>query len=117
MPIIISTILLDNITLSARLQWVRQRVITNQECSFHYQTQMVQAQQMCVIGWENPWQASCFGDGGGALVLNEWGTWTQVGVMSFIHLNGCQDARPTGFVRVSAHIDWIAKTAGYSFRP
>lgn len=78
---------------------------------------MIQAPQMCTVGWENPWQASCFGDGGGALVINEWGTWTQMGVMSFIHLNGCQDGRPTGFVRVSAYIDWISKTAAYSFRP
>lgn len=103
--------------MSERLQWVKQRIISNQECLAHFQAQMIQPAQVCTMGWDSPWQASCFGDGGGALVVNEFGTWTQVGVMSFIHLNGCQDARPTGFVRVSSYFDWIAKTATYSFRP
>lgn len=108
---------LDNKTMSERLQWIKQRVITNQDCLSHFQAQMIQAPQMCAIGWDNPWQASCFGDGGGPLVINEFGTWTQIGVMSFIHLTGCQDAHPTGFTRISSYIDWISKTANYAFRP
>lgn len=103
--------------MSERLQWVKQRVISNQDCLKNYNTQMIQAPQMCATGWDNPWQSSCFGDGGGALVINEFGTWTQIGVMSFIHANGCQDGRPTGFSRITSYIDWISKTASYSFRP
>lgn len=103
--------------MSERLQWVKQRVISNTDCLKSFNTQMIQGQQMCAIGWDSPWQGGCFGDGGGALVLNEYGTWTQIGIMSFIHQQGCEAGFPVGFTRITQHIDWISKTAAYSFRP
>lgn len=99
--------------MADRLKWVRQRAISNQECALHYHPLMILAAQVCSIGLENPFEAACFGDEGGALVINEWGTWTQIGVLSFVT---CQYSRPTAFVRISEYMDWISKTAAYNFR-
>lgn len=103
--------------MSNRLQWVKLKVISNFECGKSYHQQMVQQQTVCAIGWCNPWEGPCSGDGGAALVINEFGTWTQIGVFSFFHETGCENGHPSGYVRITSYFDWIAQIAGYSFRP
>lgn len=78
---------------------------------------MVKSETICSIGWNSPWQGPCSGDGGGALVINEFGTWTQIGVFSFYHESGCESGHPSGSVRITSYMDWITKIAGYAFRP
>lgn len=106
-----------NKTLSNRLMFVKQKVISNNDCQKHFQPQMVQVPQICTVGWDNAQQTACFGDHGGSLDMEECGRWTQVAVMSHIHLDGCAKSRPVVYSRVGAYIDWISKTANYSFRP
>lgn len=92
-----------------RLQWAKQKIITNFECGKSYhQQKMVKLETICSIGWDSPWQYACSGDGG---------VWTQIGVFSFFHETGCETGQPSGFVRITSYFDWIAKIAGYSFRP
>ncbi|KAG4066036.1 hypothetical protein HA402_001283 [Bradysia odoriphaga] len=106
-----------NQSMSERLQWVKVKVISNFDCGKSYHPQMIKQETLCSIGWDNPWQGPCRGDGGGALALNEFGTWTQIGIFSFIHATGCDTGHPSGYVRVTSYFDWIASVAGYAFRP
>lgn len=108
---------LENQTMSERLRWVKEKIVSNNDCSRYYHQQMVKQETICALGWDSPWQGPCSGDGGSPLVINEFGTWTQIGVFSFFHDNGCESGHPSGFVRITSYFDWIAKTAAYSFRP
>lgn len=103
--------------MSNRLQWVKEKVISNSDCSRSYHQQMVKQETICAYGWDSPWKGPCNGDGGGALVINEFGIWTQIGVFSFFHESGCETGYPSGYARITSYYDWIAKTAAYSFRP
>lgn len=53
------------------------------------------------------------GDSGGPLVLQgSDGRWTEVGIVSFGSIEGCEVGAPVGFTRVTTHLDWIATTTG-----
>jgi len=52
------------------------------------------------------------GDSGGPLVYkNSFGTWVQIGVVSFGSSDGCL-AGPSGFTRVASYLYWIAGKIG-----
>ncbi|KAJ6645747.1 Collagenase [Pseudolycoriella hygida] len=104
-------------TLSNRLRWVKVKVISNVECRKSYRPEMIQAETICAVGWSSPWQVPCSGDGGGALAINEFGTWTQIGIFSFFHETGCESGYPSGFVRITSYFEWITQITGYLFRP
>lgn len=64
-------------------------------------------------------QGACAGDGAAPLVINEFGEYTLVGFLSFLHSqNSCgRNPTPAGFTRITSHFDWIARQTGYNFRP
>lgn len=64
-------------------------------------------------------QGACDGDGGAPLVINEFGTFTLIGTLSFLHrtANCGRQPAPAAFTRITSHFDWIARTTGYQFRP
>lgn len=64
-------------------------------------------------------QGACAGDGSAPLFINEFGEWTLIGTLSFLHSqNSCgRQPTPSGFTRITSHYDWIARTTGYNFRP
>jgi len=48
------------------------------------------------------------GDSGGPLVFREDdGNYTEVGVVSFGHIDGCEKGYPGVFTRVTSYLDWI----------
>ena len=58
-------------------------------------------------------------DAGGPLVVNEFGTHTLVGLLSFVHEKGScgRQAIPAAFTRITKHFQWIENVSGYQFRP
>jgi len=52
------------------------------------------------------------GDSGGALVVQSGGTYTQIGVVSFVSSLGCASGYPSGYARVTSFRDWIQQNAG-----
>jgi secreted trypsin-like serine protease len=61
-------------------------------------------------------QYSCVllqGDNGGPSVyLESDGTYTQVGIVSFVSAAGCQLGHPAGFTRVTSYLSWIESNTG-----
>lgn len=53
------------------------------------------------------------GDSGGPLVqYDSHGKATQVGVVSFVHSDGCASGNPSGYVRTESYLDWIVQNTG-----
>jgi len=52
------------------------------------------------------------GDSGGALVINNGITYTQIGVVSFVSNAGCASGYPSGYARVTSFLDWIHSNIG-----
>lgn len=90
-------------------------MISHEVCKTYFLAGDVIPQHMCVLGWDNTSQLPCNGVSGGALVINESGTWTQIAVFSWTFPVLCRDF-PNGFERLSMHIDWISQVAQYIFR-
>merc|ERR1712168_1027532 len=62
-------------------------------------------------------RGSCNGDSGGPLVQKAGAKgpgdkWTQVGIVSFGSIEGCESGRPDGFTRTEYYIDWIKSETG-----
>lgn len=108
--------------MSDFLLYTKMRVISNHNCrsSFDNNAQLVPATSMCAQSYDIR-EGVCNGDGGGPLVRNEFGTWTMVGVLSFLHGRGSCGRQPVPavFTRISSRIytDWINTVARYQFRP
>ena len=48
------------------------------------------------------------GDSGGALVIQNGNSYTQIGVVSFVSSLGCASDYPSGYTRVTSFLSWIA---------
>lgn len=108
--------------MSDSLLFTKQLVISNQQCLSYYNNnaQLIRPTVLCSASVDIR-EAVCGGDGGGPLVINEYGTWTLVGILSFLHGDGSCARRPVPAVytrlNVRAYTDWIRLTANYQFRP
>jgi len=52
------------------------------------------------------------GDSGGALVIDNGGNFTQIGVVSFGSSRGCASGAPSGYARVTSFRNWIRQHTG-----
>lgn len=53
------------------------------------------------------------GDSGGPLVFQEAdGRYTEVGIVSFGHVAGCEKGYPVAFTRITSYLDWITTKTG-----
>ncbi|KAK5640884.1 hypothetical protein RI129_009431 [Pyrocoelia pectoralis] len=100
----------DNTTLnSLRLNYLEMITITNKKC---YETFDNVIDEMVCCSGENS-KSTCGGDSGGALVQKlPNGSWIHVGVMSFVHKQGCTKGYPTAYTRTSSYRTWIKKNSG-----
>lgn len=86
---------------SDRLQCVDLQVISNAQCRQTFGPLHTQDQILCVA---TPGGKSiCYGDSGGPLVHNN----LLVGVSNFVSAKGCTAGYPSGFARVTSHLNWI----------
>lgn len=102
---------------SRALQYVNMRVISNADCERRHKPGQVIGSTICAQGWTDPTKGTCRGDSGGPMVLNESGTWIQVGVVSFaFNPNNCESGIPSGYVRTASYLPWINNVTGIPLR-
>uniref|UniRef100_A0A2H1V7W4 SFRICE024169.2 n=1 Tax=Spodoptera frugiperda TaxID=7108 RepID=A0A2H1V7W4_SPOFR len=99
------------------LLWVHQRGISNAECKSWYPTStVIQDETICVASYDNPSQSACQGDSGGPLTIEDAdGKRTQVGIVSFVSVAGCNSPFPAGYVRPGYYHDWFTEVTGIDF--
>jgi secreted trypsin-like serine protease len=101
---------------STELRFTTVRVITNAVCQQTFGGIII-ASTVCGVGDPNPAQSTCNGDSGGPMIVNEGGTWTQIGVVSFVSSAGCGVGAPSGYVRTNSFLAWINTNTGIAIRP
>ncbi|XP_016975804.1 serine protease 1-like [Drosophila rhopaloa] len=89
------------------LQCMDIQVISNGECGKSYRS--VASTNMCTRAIDG--KSTCGGDSGGALVTHD--NPIQVGVIAFGSV-GCKSL-PSGYTRVSDHLEWIKETSGIAY--
>lgn len=107
----------DGGVISNQLNYFNTTIVTNAECSSVFGTAVVLASNICGRGAALTTQSICSGDIGGALVLNENGIWTQIGLASFVSDRGCAYGHPAGYIRTSHFVDWVQSVSGIPARP
>ncbi|KAK5640886.1 hypothetical protein RI129_009433 [Pyrocoelia pectoralis] len=100
----------DNATLpSLELNYVEMTTITNKKCYEIFDT--VVDEMICCRGANS--KNACQGDTGGPLVHKlPNGSWIHVGVLSFVHKQGCAKCFPSVYMRTSSYRAWIKKNTG-----
>lgn len=108
--------------MSDHLLFTKQRVISNEHCRTYFSSNpdVIRPATLCAYSFDIR-EGPCNGDGGGPLATNEFGTWTLLGTLSFLHSGGSCGRRhvPAVFTRLTSriYVDWIRRTANYQFRP
>ncbi|XP_063234612.1 brachyurin-like isoform X2 [Bacillus rossius redtenbacheri] len=101
-------------TVSPVLNYVDMHVISNEECSKSFPG-FIDSTIICAIGANM--KGACGGDSGGPLVTDyDSSAPVLVGVADFVGYQGCWGGEPTGFARVSYHLDWIHSATGIAVR-
>jgi secreted trypsin-like serine protease len=90
-------------TISPVLNYVDLEVISQQECEDVFGS--LESSIICTSGDKGT--GICSGDIGGPLVING----TQIGIASF-GVENCPSGSPSGYVRITSFLDWIAKHTG-----
>ncbi|XP_062549421.1 brachyurin-like [Armigeres subalbatus] len=84
-------------------------ILTNADCVASWNSIIIGAQNICLSGAGG--RSVCNGDSGGPLAVQDNGRSLQVGIASFVHATGCASGMPSGFVRVSHYLQWIAENS------
>ncbi|XP_060653596.1 serine protease 1-like [Drosophila nasuta] len=101
----------DGSPLPDWLQCVDLQVISNSECAQTYGTGTVTDSIICVRTPDG--KSTCGGDSGGPLVSHDGNK--LIGVTNWVSAAGCQSGHPSGFQRVTYHLDWIREHTGISY--
>lgn len=95
------------------LLWAQVEIIDNSECMRVYGDNVVIDSVMCAKGRNNTNQGICSGDSGGPLLaLDSNNEIMQIGINSFIAEDMCTEGLPSGFVRLTSFLTFIANTTG-----
>lgn len=90
------------------LQWTTLHTISNFRCLFYYWFEWVGRDSvLCTRGGME--QTICYGDSGGPLVTKDG---LQIGVSSFLPVEGCHLKKPSVFTRVTSFTPWIREVTG-----
>lgn len=83
--------------------------ISNSDCEQYFGGSII-ASTLCCNGFYTG-QSTCKGDSGGPLGYfdSSDNRFVLVGVVSFVHISGCQNNYPFGFVRTESMLDWISQ--------
>ncbi|XP_047106410.1 brachyurin-like [Schistocerca piceifrons] len=99
------------VTADTYLQYTTLSVISNSLCQQYYGGVIVSS-TLCATGSNR--QSTCNGDSGGPMVIGSTGSFTLIGVVSFVSDAGCESGDPSGYARVTSFLNWISSTAGVS---
>ncbi|KFB47111.1 AGAP006674-PA-like protein [Anopheles sinensis] len=100
-------------SISSVLMYTRNPVMSQAQCNLQWSTSQVLAQHVCFDPAGG--RATCNGDSGGPLAVQDAGRSLQVGITSFGAAVGCAAGYPSVFVRISYYRDWIAQNSDYVF--
>ncbi|KAJ3645366.1 hypothetical protein Zmor_023032 [Zophobas morio] len=100
----------DVAELSNVLNHVTLVLISNTECQTTYGSQ-IKDSMVCAVGNYN--QGICIGDTGSPGIKPDgFGNAIHLGIASFVSINGCETAEPSGFTRTDIYRDWILNVTG-----
>lgn len=105
--------------MSAKLRFASVTVISKEVCAQGLPGTPFLSTFMCAVSsTTSPIDSGtpCFGDTGNALVINEVGAWTQIGLAT-VYPRGCKTGVPTIYTSISSSLDWIASITGVAVRP
>ncbi|XP_055598659.1 collagenase-like [Uranotaenia lowii] len=91
---------------SSLLKYAEVSVISNSQCEITFGPAVIIPSTMCTVGLAG--QNTCNGDSGGPVVYDN----VQIGIISFVHVNGCESGNPFGHVRVASLRQWILDVSG-----
>lgn len=99
---------------SQTLLYAQVQIIANDKCTTIFGETVVIASTMCADGYGGSNMSTCSGDSGGPLIAynSNTGTWQQIGINSFVAEDQCTSGLPSGYVRLTSFLDYIADTTG-----
>ncbi|XP_017110857.1 brachyurin [Drosophila elegans] len=97
---------------SPTLLFAQVEVIDNKECLPIFGTAVVLYSTMCARGLGGSNMSICSGDSGGPLIAynSSSGQWQQIGINSFVAEDQCTASYPSGYVRLTSFLTFIAET-------
>ncbi|XP_065334592.1 brachyurin-like [Cloeon dipterum] len=102
--------------VSPELKYVDVSVIDNSQCQAYYGN-IINESKICV-DTNGGTEGTCHGDSGGPLVIQESdGEYTEIGIVSFGSVDGCESGFPAAFTRVTEYLEWLEINAGVALRP
>lgn len=108
-----------NQNLPNELRYAQMTVISNNECASIFGGNVVVGHVLCARGTLPANQGTCNGDTGGPLTLMEGipSVPTQIGVISFVAMAGCEAGFPSGYMRTASFLQWIQQQTAIPIRP
>ncbi|XP_016942386.2 brachyurin [Drosophila suzukii] len=96
---------------SLELLYAEVEIINNQRCEPIFGTDVVLESTMCAIGLGGSNMSICSGDSGGPLIIfnTTTGQWQQIGINSFVAEDQCTASYPSGYVRLTSYLSFIAQ--------
>ncbi|XP_016996150.2 brachyurin [Drosophila takahashii] len=96
---------------SQDLLYAKVEVINNQECLPIYGSIVVLDSTLCARGHGGSNMSICSGDSGGPLIEYNAtnGQWQQIGINSFVAEDQCTASYPSGYVRLTSFLSFIAQ--------
>ncbi|XP_031354486.1 collagenase-like isoform X2 [Photinus pyralis] len=95
----------DTILTSLYLNYVSLTTIGNEKCKETFGN-FIKNENVCCVGEHK--KSGCKGDSGSPLMEQlADGSWIHVGVMSYVHKEGCTKGYPFALVRTASYREWI----------
>ncbi|KAL7743638.1 hypothetical protein ACLKA6_019256 [Drosophila palustris] len=96
------------------LLYAQVQIIANDKCLSIFGSSVVLASTMCAEGNAGTNMSTCSGDSGGPMITynSSTGRWVQIGINSFVAEDRCTTGLPSGYVRLTSFLDYIAETTG-----
>lgn len=99
---------------SQQLLYAQVQIIANDKCLTIFGAGVVLDSTICAEGYAGSNMSTCSGDSGGPLIVysSNLGAWIQIGINSFVAEDQCTAGYPSGYVRITSFLDYIAETTG-----
>jgi len=96
------------------LLYAQVQIIANNKCETIFGSNVVLSSTMCAEGNAGTNMSTCSGDSGGPMIVynSSSGRWIQIGINSFVAEDRCTSGLPSGYVRLTSFLDYIATQTG-----
>ncbi|XP_030381304.1 brachyurin [Scaptodrosophila lebanonensis] len=99
---------------SPNLLYAQVQIIDNVKCLGIYGKDVVLDSTICADGLASSNMSPCSGDSGGPLIIygTDSGSYVQIGINSFVAEDQCTSGYPSGYVRLTSFLNYIADITG-----